>query len=302
MARLFKVFLSALLLWAHFSAADIVKKTIELEWEEVPDAASYVVKLVPAGGGDPLYFTAKEAHLSEDVPVGNYELRIRSRAKDEDIYSPWSDPMSLEVAVKELQPLSPPDKTTIEAHSDGKLEVEFSWTPIEKVKEYHIKIWTDEAGAIDKPLEFTTRATKKSLAVRAGHQYFWQVSFDSATDTAYAQTPKTFSFTLAGSRLMPPTDLNVKRVGNDQIISWTAPPDAKVFKVKLEQHFLDEKEFKSERSGQIAKALWNAGRLKPGPHRLEITASAKNHTDSPPAVYEFLVKPSESEIDPHLSQ
>src|ERR1044072_5955195 len=99
-----------------FAQTAPVMKTIELEWDEVPNADSYIVRLTPMQpAGEPWYFTTKTAELSEKVPVGTYELRIRPKSKEADVFSKWSDPSLLEVAVKAAKPLHPEDKSTIEA-------------------------------------------------------------------------------------------------------------------------------------------------------------------------------------------
>lgn len=287
-------------------------KTIEIEWEEVPNAESYIVKLTPvpektappAGTEnatlkptvlpESLYFTTKEAKLNQQVPVGLYELRIRSRSHEADVFSKWSDPVALEVATKDVKPLSPTDKAVIEAKNKATEAIEFKWTPVEKVKEYTITVWTSDAK--DKPFEFKTKNTSKTLTVKTGRDYFWQVNFDSATDVSYAQMPPIFSFTLVGSKLIKPLDIKQARVGEEHQISWSASEDARTYQAKLSFHFLDENEFKPLKNAELKNGLWNVGKLKAGAYRLEIIARAPQRVDSDVSALEFMVKPTEAQL------
>ncbi|NJL24770.1 MAG: hypothetical protein HC902_06110 [Calothrix sp. SM1_5_4] len=237
-------------------ADEIATKTIELEWEDVPGASSYVVKLEPISekGRQPIYFTPNQARLVEAVPVGVYELRIRSRGKEDDALSPWSDPVTIEVLVKRLEPTSPPDQAVIEAK--GKLAdvVEFAWTPVDKVKEYTITVWTSDAK--DKPFTFKTKNKSKRLTVKTGREYYWQVRFESATDVMYAQEPRTFSFTLVGSKLITPTNLSVTRVNDEHHLAWSPTQDAKTYEAKLSFRFLDETQYRPLKEIRVDGPLW----------------------------------------------
>lgn len=280
---------------APVAVAEPVLKTIELEWEEVPNAESYILKLTPVGApGAPIYFTAKEAKLVEKVPLGNYELRIRSRSKEEDVLSKWSDPIQLEVAIRETKPISPADKEVIEAKGKLTDSVEFSWTPVEKVKLYTITIWTNEIR--DKPLTFTTKNTKKTLNVKTGRDYFWQVNFESATDISYAQMPPIFTFTLIGPKLITPGDIKVTRTGDTHTITWNKSEDAREYRTKLYFRFIDEKEFKPLKEVKLKEPQWNAGRLPAGVYKVEIIARAPQRVDSDAATLEFNVKPTEAQL------
>lgn len=272
-------------------------KSVELEWEEVPGAVSYILRLQPSIGGEPLYLTSEQAHLKEQIPLGVYKLQIRSRGKQDDVLSPWSEAIQLEVVTKELLPLSPKNEETVEAQSLKEQTVDFTWTPVDQVKVYNLKIWSDDQNF--KPVIFKTRTTKKSLGVRPGHRYFWQVSFESANSTSYAQTPATFSFQLIGERLLSPTDLQLTRKDADQILNWRPATEAQLYKAKLLFHYLDESHFaplKPDLSATLKTTEWNTGKLKPGVYRLELTASARNRTDSEPVLFDFVVKPLETDL------
>jgi hypothetical protein len=297
---LIPLLVSSVLLTGAVAAAptndEPILKTIELEWEEVAGAGGYIVKLTPEkAGAESLYFTAREPHLTQQVPVGTYKLRIRAQAAEDDRLSPWSAPLKLEVLVKELTPLTPADGAVLESKHRRDDVVEFSWTPVAGVKDYTITIWT--ASEPGKLLKFITRAAKKRLTVKTGHEYLWRVNFESATDITYAQTPPTFHFTLMGPKLITPTGFKLSGAGPDRALSWSSPDGAESYKATLSFRFLDEKEYRPLRTEPaLPRSSWNPGELRPGSYQLRVTAQAPKRIQSEPGIYEFTVKPTQAQL------
>lgn len=266
-------------------------KTIELEWEKVPDADGYEVRFTPTtAGGKARVFTTQDNKFSQLVPVGLYKLQIRAKAKGTDEWSEWSPASDFEVANKEVAPLFPADKAVIDATGKGKQEIEFRWSPVEKIREYTLKVWSDEKK--DTPWIFTGKNTHKKLEVPPGRVYYWQVLFASADEVDYAQEPKTFSFSLQGEQLLAP-EINEYVAGKP--ISWKSSAGAKAYKVKLFYRHLDEKEWSRVRDEKI-EATSLATKLKPGQYKIEVVATSPKHADSLPGNAEFLVKPTLEDI------
>lgn len=273
------------------SAEPTVWKTIELEWEAVDKAVGYEIKLTPLTGGKAHVFEAGESHLSQQVPVGNYKLQIRARDRDGE-FSPWSEPSDLEVAVKEIIPLSPTDKSQIEATGNGKQSVEFSWSPVDKIRIYTLKVWSEDKK--DTPWVFTGRTTKKTLQVPPGRVYYWQVLFESANDVVYNQEPKTFSFTLQGTQLATPA-VAPFQAGKD--LNWKGSDETKLYKTKLYYRHLDETEWTPIKDAQSADNRLSTKGLKPGNYKFEVIAMAPRRLNSVPASVEFYIKPSLAELN-----
>lgn len=282
------------LAFAH--AEEVSKKTIELEWEEVPQAGGYEVKLTPAQGtGKPYLFQTVENHISQQVPVGNYHLQIRAKAKDSDDYSEWSESSEIEVVIKEVVPLFPSDQAVIDAKGAGKQEIAFKWSPVDKVKEYTLKVWSEDRKEF--PWVFTGQNTHKTLEVPPGRVYYWQVLFASANSIDYAQEPKTFSFALQGPQLLKP-EINKYVTGKN--LTWTGGEGTKAYKIKLFYRHLDETNWTPLRSEKIEANSLQA-KLKAGNYKIEVIATAPRRADSIPATYEFLVKPSFEDVQAALS-
>ena len=269
-------------------------KNVELEWDQVDNVLSYEVRLTPALGGTARVFTAKENHLVQEVPIGTYTLQVRCLGKDGETFSPWSEGRTLEVANKEIVPISPEDKSTIEAENADKQPVEFKWSPVDKVKIYTIKVWSTDKK--DTPWVFTGTETSKKLAVPPGKVYFWQVSFESAGDTDYAQEPKVFSFTLHGSKLLKP---EITRSG--PTLNWDPNPEASHFLTKFYYRHLDDTEWVLVREQTLSVTSWPIAKLKPGNYKIEIMATAPRHLPSDPAAFEFTVKPSLADLTQALA-
>ena len=136
---------------------------MELEWEKVENASGYEVRLTPTDGSKARVFPTVENHFAQEVPVGNYHLQIRARSKETGDLSPWSAPIELEVAVKEIIPITPADQSTIDAAGNAKQPVEFKWSPVEKVKIYTLKVWSEDRK--ETPWIFTGKGTSKKLEV-----------------------------------------------------------------------------------------------------------------------------------------
>jgi hypothetical protein len=270
-------------------------KTIELEWESQDNADGYEVRLTPEGG-KPIFFRTFESKLSEEVPVGIYSLRIRSRHKEsKDIWSPWSDAIRLEVLKKELLLLEPPNETTLFASNTARQEVEFKWTEIPKAKSYTLSIWTEETK--EKPVVFVTKKTSQRLKLLPSQVYFWQVTFESATAVSYVQVVRTNMFTMQGPKLVKPS-ITPFKPGEERIaLSWISSKKAQTYDAVLSYRHLDETEWSPQRDAKLDTGRWEFGKLKPGAYKLEVVAHAPKHASSDKGTYEFIVKPSREELE-----
>ncbi len=274
-------------------------KSIELEWEQIPKATSYDVKLTPVNGGSPIVFTTTENHIVQTIPAGPYNLQIRSFVKSLDFSSAWSDPVTVEVVAKELFPLNPEDKSTIENRGSKKQTVEFRWSPVEHIKAYNITVWSEDEK--QKPWVFTTKATSKKLEVPPGAVYYWQVKFESSNDVTYIQEPQTFSFTLLGDKLLQPEIVDKVPTDESRTFSWRATPDAKRYHAKISFQYLDENTWTLVREADVTTNHWSAGKLKTGRYKIEVCAVAPRRSNSENAILEFLVKPTQTELSAALT-
>jgi hypothetical protein len=294
MRRAFASLFLLFCLSAH--AQELPLKGVELEWDPVENAFGYEVRLTPKAGGTPLTYRVLENKFAQDVPVGVYILRIRSRHKEvADFWSPWSDPITLDVLVKELLTLAPADEAVLESKGGAREEVTFMWTKIDKARDYVLKIWTEETK--DKPLTFFTRKNSQRLKLLPGRVYYWQVVFDSATQVTYAQEVRTSMFMLQGPKLIQPSINEIPPLTEIKELSWVKVPKAKAYKAKLSYHYLDEAKFEKVDEAELTEPKWTfKEKLKPGVYKVEVIATAPRHANSDPGILEFTVKPTEAEL------
>ena len=302
-----KNLVSALLLFFYFSSfgqseepGALELKTIELEWEAVENADGYEVRLTPETGKQ-IFFKTADSKLSEQVPVGVYSLRIRSKHKESsDLWSPWSDAIRLEVLKKELQLLEPQNEVVLTANSNKREEVAFKWSEVAKAKTYTLQIWDEQTK--EKPLTFITKKNSQRLKLLPGRVYFWQVTFESSTAVNYVQVIKTNMFTIQGARLVKPSIHAFKTGAEQKVLSWISSKQAKSHSVKLFFRYLDEEKWTQVNTAEVPTVMWEFGKLKPGMYKLEVIAHAPKHTSSEPGSYEFLVKPKRAELESELQR
>lgn len=291
-----RAFSSLLLLFClSVFAQELPLKTIELEWDPVDNAFGYEVRLTPEGGGKPLLFKTLEPKLVQEVPVGVYALRVRSRHKEvDDVWSPWSEALRLEVLIKELLPEKPLENEILIAKSDAREEVEFRWTKIDKAKNYVLRIWDEENK--DKPITFVATKNSQRLKLLPGRIYFWTVSFESATQVTYAQKENISTFTLQGQKLVKPSISEVQP-GEVKEFSWIASPKAKAYKTKLLFRYIDETKWRMVREDVVEGTTLEVEKLGAGVYKLEVIATAPRYTNSEISVFEHTVKPTEAELN-----
>lgn len=282
------------LFFSLFVYANEGTKVIEIEWEPIEKASGYEIRFTPSDGKKAILVKTRESRLAQELPIGKYVLQIRTRARDINFLSPWSDPMNIEVVEKEINPLKPEDKAIIESRSGPKDTIEFEWSPVENVKEYTLKVWNEKRK--DNPWVFVTRATKKKLEVPAAEAYYWQVLFETDSAVSYQQQPTTFTFLLKGSRLITPKIHPPQDPSHVQSLSWTATPGATNYEVELAYRFLDEDDFQTPEKFTSNAASIFFDKLKPGIYRARVQAKGEKRTTSEHGAIEFVVKPSASDL------
>lgn len=280
--------------WVFAQGSAVERKTVELEWEAVPNVESYEVRLKPKAGGDALVFTAADSRLVQEVPVGIYVLDVRSKGKDEDAYSPWSEAIELAVITKNTVPLKPENGSVKIAEDLKNVPVDFEWAPVEHVKEYTIKVWSEIRK--DVPWTFTTSKTATTLKIPPGEIYYWQVFFDSVNSVTYNQSPPIFTFTLQGIRLVRPEITSKPTFGDVKFFSWKRSPGASEYLAKLSYRHLDETEYKVIREETVAELEWPTQRLTSGQYKMEVQARSRRRAPSEVAQVEFTIKPTEAEL------
>lgn len=284
-------------------AAANAEATLDIEWEKIEDATSYEVKLTPSTGGDVLKFLSSDTRLTQKLPQGNYKFQIRSREKTTGYFGPWSPETEVEVTPKAVKLISPSEGAEISEPKEKRTQVEFQWTPVLGAKEYTLRIWFDEEK---NAREFKSKTNKKLLTLPAAKTYAWQVTFLTDRSIGYLAAPQIGNFKVLGKQLMKPvitekvlpTEADAKAQVVNQMIKWKGSQASKSFKVKFSRRALDEEEWAPLKDIQTQEASeLRFEKLKPGAYKIEVTSQSPNRVSSEAATYEFVVKPTEAELD-----
>jgi hypothetical protein len=278
----------------------IATAVLDLEWEQVEEAAGYEVKLVPQGGGSALVFTARENRMSERVPVGIYQLRVRSKDKLSGYFGKWSPATEIAVESKIVELIEPRDNEVIKATSASRVQVTFSWSAVSNASSYMLRIWSDNE---EKVQEFVTNTNSKQLKLVPSHRYRWKVTFLNRDNVGYLASPTTRSFTLLGSQLLIPIIDRNLIPSNVTRLNWSQSPGAQRYEVRLLWRFLDETQFQVQKvSNTLDVNFLEFDRLTPGAYRIEVIAHAVNRVSSEIGFYEFVVKPTETELSSAMAR
>lgn len=294
--------LSAAAQQASIEAAN-AEATLDIEWEKIEDATSYEIRLTPSTGGEVLKFLSSDTRLTQKLPQGSYKFQIRSRERTSGYFGPWSEETEVEVTPKAVQLIAPAQGIEISEPKEKRTQVEFQWSPVLGAKEYTLRIWFDEEK---NAREFKSKSAKKLLTLPTAKTYAWQVTFLTDRSIGYLAAPQIGNFTVLGKQLMKPlitekllpADADPKSQIANQMIKWKASQATKSFKVKFLRRALDEEEWTQVK--EIAKQEstdLQFEKLKPGAYKIEVTSQSPNRVSSDPAVYEFVVKPSEAELN-----
>lgn len=272
--------------------------TLELEWEVVDDAVAYEVKLVPKAGGEPIVVKTNEPKISHRVPAGTYSVQIRSQDKANGYMGAWGEVSEIEVTSKIVALNAPADGAVLKEPKEKRKEVEFRWQPVVDAKTYSLRLWSSDAPDA---IEFKTKETSKRLKLLSGKTYFWQVVFETVRSIRYQAAPVTWSFTLLGSQLLPPEVERTIEQDAALPLTWKPSAGAETYQAVLSTRYLDETEWRPLDRLEITKErVWKTRKLQPAAYKIEVVASAKHNVSSEPGVLEFVVKPTEAELDAAL--
>lgn len=295
-----KLFLALLFCLPLIASAQLPppQATVELDWEPISNAQAYEVKLEPKDGGDAIIIKSTENKISQRVPIGEYDVRIRSQDKKSGYFGKWSAPIAIEVSSKIVKLIYPEDNATLSDFPGEEGEIEFRWEANADARQYTLKVWSDnEAEAQEIPVSDTSYKLKVPL----GRIYHWNVTFETNRAVKYQADPLTFSFSLLGKRLLRP-EINPKIESDEDqsIIKWTESPEAKAYKSKVMFRYLDETEYRPLAEGEVDTNSWSTQKFKPGAYKIEVVATAPLRMNSEPAVYEYVHKPTEQELEKAL--
>ncbi|MCB0342761.1 MAG: hypothetical protein H6626_00810 [Pseudobdellovibrionaceae bacterium] len=269
---------------------------IELDWESVPGASHYDLEFTfNEADAKPQVYKSETTKFSSDMLAGTYKFRIRSVTAKEGP-GEWSSPVELVVLPLEVLPLEPPDKSVVVAKGNQKKQkILFKWQPAQDAKGYRLRVWSEN---MKRPFEVKTKNTERSLELRMGRIYQWEVYAVGQNKVQYEVKRPKFTFKLVGNKLKTPIVDEVKDKVKIPPLTWKKVRHAQTYQARLLRADILGDDWKVvATSEKVPDTLWKApDNLTPGKYRIEVIADADTHMPSDPGITEFLVKPQFTDL------
>lgn len=266
-------------------AADVRRRYLELELEEVEGAKGYhvqVTRIMPDGSRKkPFVFKLKNNQWAATLNPGQYELSVRS-IDERGVPGEWSEPEKLVVKLQSPNIKNPMSESKIQADDTKSEKVGFEWEAVAGVESYVFRIYNSQ-GKVIKEEKVNNTSVKKELDV--AQRYEWEVAavFDEKLEGD--PTPR-IAFDLIGPKLSEPKNKQVDDI-NTSVIEWKSVDYAQKYELLLEKknekgewQFFDKKSV-AQQSVKYLKPL------DTGMYRYKVIAQADRRVDSEPLYQEF---------------
>jgi hypothetical protein len=276
----------------------LTKRTVEIEWDEVPDATQYDLEIYDGKSKKFIKtFTSKTSVFKLNIKMGKYYFRSRIFDKFERS-SDWTDMAELVIAppptkIKSKMPEAP---EVFANKKTGLFDLPIVWEPLPGVESYKLLLETPE-GKVEK--EFVIKGTSAAVKVPPG-QYQMRVQAVLSDGTVGDPSEATPILSVLGAKIQAPS-LQFKRIPTKgQWVSFrselaSAHFDGELYYKPLEgTSWAKVREFKDMKDRKIVFDHT----YTPGLYLLKMVAKAKGFTPSEHGETEFLLKPIEPDLLP----
>jgi hypothetical protein len=195
-------------LWAAggvaFAEEAKYRRKVDLEFEEIPDATRYEIKVIriKEGGtpGKPMFFKTTKPVWQAEIAPGRYMLQLRSY-DDREVPGDWSEAFEYWVKIPAPAPLAPIAGADVTTKEDEEAAVELKWEPIKGVEKYRVEVMSDDQ--ITRKEAFSDRNYVKVI-LPVAKSYRWRV-FSRLKEDVDGEEPQGFAdFALVGGPLKSP--------------------------------------------------------------------------------------------------
>ncbi|RME17283.1 MAG: hypothetical protein D6797_02840 [Bdellovibrio sp.] len=246
------------------------RRTIQLEWEPVPGATAYEIRL--RKGPKNYTFKTKKPSWKGAIQPGLYEMSIRSY-DERGVPGDWSRSIPLKVKLFAARLIAP--KGDVFTKKEKRAEVAFQWTPVKGASAYHIFVNHKVYKASQPPLTIelpVAKAYKWTLIPLQGEKLLGEKS-----------TP--LHFKLYGAPLEKP-QLQAPSTRVVQQITWPPVPYAKTYQKTL--YFKENNQWKKVWEESSPQNAYSHDLSRPGGlYKLQVVAQAPLRPASPVATLEF---------------
>lgn len=294
------ILLSGSLSWAAPDSVSkyLSKRTVEIEWDEVPEATQYDLEVYDGKNKKFIKtFSSKTNVFRLNVKMGKYYFRSRIFDKFERS-SEWTDLAELLIAPPptKFKSKMPSETQLFAGKKNGLFELPLSWEPLPGIEMYKIVLETPE-GKVEK--EFSIQSTSALVKVPPG-LYQFRVHAVLADGTVGDPSEPTSVISVLGAKIQAPSVQFRKNPNKQQWATFrselaVADFDGELFYKPLEGTSWNKiKEFRDLKT----KSIIFDSTYKPGLYRLRMQAKAKGFTPSEFGESEFVVKPLEGVLNP----
>jgi hypothetical protein len=187
-----------------FAADSNYRRQVEVEFEEIPDATRYEVKVtrLKDGGqtGKPIFFKTRKPVWNAEIAPGLYLLQLRS-FDDRDVPGDWSDPFEYWVKIPAPKPVSPVAGIQVKSKGDDEAEVVLKWEEVPGAEKYRIEIMSEDESVRK---ELFSGSPSVSVELPVAKLYRWRV-FSRLKEDVDGESPEnTADFVLLGAPLDKP--------------------------------------------------------------------------------------------------
>lgn len=223
--------------------AQVQKRSITLEWEEIPESTSYDVEVtrILADGKkkSPIVFKSKKPSWTGKIFPGKYEMRLRS-LDTRGVKGEWSEPSLFWVKLPAPEVLEPKTDAEVKTNENEEFEVTFKWRKIEGGSGYRLEIFkgdkapdieSSETALIVKDTESTSESIKLPVAAR----YSWRVTAYMPEDKELGEKDNVHrKLTLIGKKLLKP---KIEKPDTKFVteLSWNKPEYTQKFSYAIQR-------------------------------------------------------------------
>jgi hypothetical protein len=291
-------------------AAPILERTVEIEFDPVPNAKQYEVKVTSTSDPQikPQYTILKGNLFSQKIPLGTWKIEVRAYDQ-RGVGGRWNPIGDVDVKFRTPKLLSPGRNSTLKNSPDEAVPVTFKWSTFSPDAQYSfvIKSTDPDTTIVDQKVTGGTF----QYPLKQG-SYTWTVTSNPPQGMKVEGTdPEPWPFAVNAGKLKDPVfEKPLKKP--PESISWKSVPYATSYSVTLDrttnEHFeaLSAPESVSEKS-TINLSEDIPANLKPGQYRIRVEAYAVGFEASRERAIQFkipapVVKETSAEIAGHKAQ
>lgn len=217
---------------SHAHGDSFAKRKVDLEFEEVPDATLYEIKVVRLKDKDiktnPIYFKTKKPIWSAEINPGHYLLQLRSY-DDRGVPGDWSEDIDYWVKVPPPELSSPPSQSVVSSSEVEKLKTQLKWLAVPGAGEYRIEVESTDGQFKN---SFTAKDTSLEAELPVAKSYRWRVQSISQEGADGDEPESGWEFSLLGPPLeSPKIETPITKIVTD--LHWDPVPYAQNYDYSL---------------------------------------------------------------------